>query len=77
MERLKTQTRVARELPELERECGKVNKLYSLAIDFDVYVEPEEMALYQTVMPSFHSLKVCAFYPTLLLPFEGKYRTAQ
>ena len=58
MERLNLQARVARELPQLEQEFNKVNRLYSLAISFDVHVEPEEMALYQTLMPSFHSLKV-------------------
>lgn len=60
MERLNLQARVVRELPQLEQEFIKVNKLYSLAISFEVHVEPEEMALYQTLMPSFHSLKVCA-----------------
>lgn len=59
MERLNLQARVVRELPQLEQEFIKVNKLYSLAISFEVHVEPEEMALYQTLMPSFHSLKVC------------------
>ena len=58
MERLNLQARVTRELPQLEQEFVKVNKLYSLAINFDVYVHPEEMALYQTLMPSFHNLKV-------------------
>ena len=58
MERLNLQARVSRELPQLEHEFVKVTKLYSLAINFDVHVEPEEMALYQTLMPSFHNLKV-------------------
>ena len=58
MERLNLQARVARELPQLEQEFLKVNRLYSLAVSFDVHVDPEEMALYQTLMPSFHSLKV-------------------
>ena len=58
MERLNLQARATRELPQLEQEYVKVNRLYSLAISFDVLVEPEDMALYQTLMPSFHSLKV-------------------
>ena len=61
MERLNLQARVARELPQLEKEFLKVSKLYSLAITFEIHVEPEEMALYQTLMPSFHNLKVCCF----------------
>lgn len=59
MERLNLQARVARELPQLEQEFVKVKELYSLCISFDVHVEPEEMALYQTLTPSFHGLKVC------------------
>ncbi|XP_028393421.1 dynein heavy chain 6, axonemal-like isoform X2 [Dendronephthya gigantea] len=62
MERLNLQARVSRELPQLEQEFLKVNKLYSLAISFDVHVEPEEMALYQTLMPSFHNLKSTMLY---------------
>lgn len=59
MERLKMQTRVAKELPQLEQEFLKVTKLYSLAISFNVVIDAEEMALYKTLMPSVQHLRVC------------------
>lgn len=58
MERLNIQARVARELTQLEQDFVKVNQLYSLITKFEVCVVPEEMALYQTLMPSFQNLKV-------------------
>jgi len=46
------------DMAALEREFNVVTKLYSIAKDFDVKVDPEEFALYQTLAPSFQHLKV-------------------
>jgi len=42
----------------LNKEYNIVIKLYTIAKDFDLPVEPEEYALYQTLSPSFQHLKV-------------------
>ncbi len=46
------------EMPALEKEYAIVIKLYTIAKDFEVQIEPEELALYQTLAPSFQQLKV-------------------
>ena len=46
------------EMPALEKEYAIVTKLYTIARDFDVVIPPEELALYQTLAPSFQHLKV-------------------
>ena len=58
MVRLNMLARVTRELPQLEQEHVKVTRLYSLATHFGVMIDPEEMAFYKTLTPSFHHLKV-------------------
>ena len=42
----------------LEKEYAVVNKMYTIARDFDVSIDPEDLALYQTLSPSFQHLKV-------------------
>lgn len=46
------------DMPALEREFMVVTKLYTIAKEFDVKVNPEDFALYQTLAPSFQHLKV-------------------
>ena len=50
--------RMGMELPALEREYTVVTRLFTIAKDFNMKIEPEELALYQTLMPSFQHLKV-------------------
>ena len=50
--------RMAAELPALEREYTVVTRLFTISKDFDMKILPEELALYQTLMPSFQHLKV-------------------
>lgn len=47
-----------RQLPSLEQEFTVVTKLFTLIRDFDIVMEEEELALYQTLMPTFTHLKV-------------------
>lgn len=51
------------DMPALEREFMVVTRLYTIAKEFDVPVEPEDFALYQTLAPSFQHLKVRLFSP--------------
>ena len=46
------------EIPALDKEYAIVIKLYTIAKDFDIEIDPEEHALYQTLAPSFQQLKV-------------------
>ncbi|EDV29505.1 uncharacterized protein TRIADDRAFT_51924 [Trichoplax adhaerens] len=46
-----------RQLPSLEKEFTVVTKLFTLIRDFDIVMEGEELALYQTLMPTFTHLK--------------------
>ena len=50
--------KMSSEMPALEKEYNIVIKLYTIAKDFEVAIEPEEHALYQTLSPSFQHLKV-------------------
>ncbi len=50
--------RIGMELPALEREYTVVTRLFTIAKDFNMTIQPEELALYQTLMPSFQHLKV-------------------
>ena len=50
--------RMSTELPALEKEYNVVHKMFTIARDFNVYVHPEDLALYKTLAPSFQHLKV-------------------
>ena len=50
--------KMASEMPALEKEYAIVTKLYTIAKDFEVPLNPEDLALYQTLNPSFQHLKV-------------------
>ncbi|XP_070577565.1 LOW QUALITY PROTEIN: dynein axonemal heavy chain 6-like [Ptychodera flava] len=54
--------RMDAELPALEKEFNVVNKLFTISRDFDVPIQPEELAMYQTLMPSFQHLKSLILY---------------
>lgn len=54
--------KMSSELPALEREFDIVNKLFTIAKDYNVQVTDEELALYQTLGPDFVTLKVCKIY---------------
>ena len=51
-------SRMSSEISVLEREYGVVTRLYAIAKNFDMHIEAEELALSQTLMPSFLHLKV-------------------
>ncbi|XP_071833092.1 dynein axonemal heavy chain 6-like isoform X4 [Apostichopus japonicus] len=55
-------SRMGAELPSLEKEYVVVTRLFTIARDFDVIIEPEDLALYQTLMPSFQHLKSVIIY---------------
>ena len=50
---------MGKEISALEREYNIVTRMYNIAKNFDVPISAEELALYQTLMPSFQHLKVC------------------
>ncbi len=50
--------RMVHDLIALEKEFAIVNKLFTIAKDYNVAIEPEDLALYQTLGPSFQHLKV-------------------
>ncbi|XP_051881424.1 dynein axonemal heavy chain 6-like [Pristis pectinata] len=50
------------ELPRLEREFQTVTQLYGIAKEYGVSIPPEEVALYQILVPTFHSLKSNILY---------------
>jgi hypothetical protein len=54
--------KLSAEVPVMETEYTMITKLYTIAKDFDVYVPPEDLALYQILPPSFQHLKVCAAF---------------
>ena len=58
VEHLSFLSKMASEMPALEKEYSIVTKLYTIARDFEVDIKPEELALYQTLSPSFQHLKV-------------------
>jgi len=53
-------SRMSSEINLLEREYTIVTRLYAIAKNFDMPIEAEELALSQTLMPSFMHLKVTA-----------------
>lgn len=61
VEHLTFLSKIGSELPALENEFILVNKLFTIAKDFNVNILPEEMALYQTLAPSFQGLKVSIY----------------
>ncbi|XP_064622088.1 dynein axonemal heavy chain 6-like isoform X2 [Lineus longissimus] len=54
--------RMVSELPALEKEFIIVTKMFTIAKDFNVHLVPEELALYQTLAPSFQHLKSTILY---------------
>ena len=46
------------EMAALDKEFGIVTRYYTIARDNDVPIPAEELALYQTLTPSFQHLKV-------------------
>ena len=53
--------RMSTELPALEKEYDVINKMFTIAKDYNIHILPEDMALYQTLSPSFQHLKVYGF----------------
>lgn len=51
-------SRMANEITSLEKEYNIVTRMYSIARNFEMPISDEELALYQTLMPSFQHLKV-------------------
>ncbi|CAH1791320.1 unnamed protein product [Owenia fusiformis] len=57
VEHLSFLSRMQSEMPALDKEFAIVTKLFTIAQEFHVALEPEEFALYQTLAPSFQHLK--------------------
>ncbi|XP_059839458.1 dynein axonemal heavy chain 6-like [Hypanus sabinus] len=55
-------SRMEIELPKLERKFQTVTQLYGIANEYGVSIPPEEVALYQILVPTFHSLKSNILY---------------
>ncbi|XP_051780645.1 dynein axonemal heavy chain 6-like [Erpetoichthys calabaricus] len=49
--------RVSSEMPSLEKEYNVVNQLYTIAKDYNITIDAEELALFQMLIPSFHTLR--------------------
>ncbi|RUS88168.1 hypothetical protein EGW08_004065, partial [Elysia chlorotica] len=54
--------RMSTELPALEKEYDVINKMFTIAKDYNIMIMPEDMALYQTLSPSFQHLKSTVLY---------------
>jgi len=50
--------KLSSDLPVMETEYNLITKLYAVANDFNVFVPPEDLALYQILPPNFQHLKV-------------------
>ncbi|GCC20829.1 hypothetical protein chiPu_0019397, partial [Chiloscyllium punctatum] len=53
---------IGADMPMLEREFSAVTQFYAIAKEFNVPVPPEELALYQILIPSFQNLKSSVLY---------------
>lgn len=51
-------SKMTSEITALDKEFLIVTKLFTITKDFSVKIEPEDLALYQTLGPSFQGLKV-------------------
>ncbi|KAG2467637.1 DYH6 protein, partial [Polypterus senegalus] len=49
--------RVSSEMPSLEKEYNVVTQLYAIAKDYNITIDAEEFALFQMLIPSFHTLR--------------------
>lgn len=58
VEHLSFMGKMVSEMPALEKEYIIVTKLYTIARDYEVTIDVESLALYQTLAPSFQHLKV-------------------
>ncbi|XP_070181014.1 dynein axonemal heavy chain 6-like [Littorina saxatilis] len=54
--------KMSTELPALEKEYNIVNKMFTIARDYNVDQQPEHLALYKTLAPSFQHLKSTILY---------------
>lgn len=83
VEHLSFLAKMITDMPGLEKEFDIVTKLYTICKEFNVETEPEQLALYQTLAPSFQHLKVCArlyrqvqvYVVTTSLVSTSKWRT--
>ncbi|XP_071789676.1 dynein axonemal heavy chain 6-like isoform X2 [Asterias amurensis] len=62
VEHLAFLSHTASELPKLDQEYTVVTRLFTIARNFNMPIQPEELALYQTLMPSFTHLKTVIIY---------------
>jgi dynein heavy chain, axonemal len=63
--------KLSAEVPAMETEYIMITKLYTIAKDFEVYVPPEDLALYQILPPSFQHLKVCVTFSVIVASREA------
>ncbi|XP_022090728.1 dynein heavy chain 6, axonemal-like isoform X2 [Acanthaster planci] len=62
VEHLAFLSHTASELSKLDEEYNVVTRLFTIARNFNMPIQPEELALYQTLMPSFTHLKTVIIY---------------
>ncbi|XP_038073413.1 dynein heavy chain 6, axonemal-like isoform X3 [Patiria miniata] len=62
VEHLAFLSQTASELSKLDEEYNVVTRLFTIARNFNMPIQPEELALYQTLMPSFTHLKTVIIY---------------
>ncbi|XP_078399007.1 dynein axonemal heavy chain 6-like, partial [Cetorhinus maximus] len=55
-------SRISADMPRLETEFATVTQLYAIANEYSVLVPPEDLALYQILVPSFQSLNSSILY---------------
>ena len=58
VEHLAILSRINNELPALEREFHTVTRLFTIANDFNLKIDPEQYAFYKSLGSTFHHLKV-------------------
>lgn len=65
-------SQIADDIPRLEREHELISKLFAIAMRHHSDLSEEEKALFRTLGPSFHQLKVCDAYDVLIHSFVSK-----
>lgn len=61
VEHLATLTRINNELPLLENEFLIVTRLFNIAHEFNLDIDPEQYAFFKSLGSTFHHLKVSPF----------------
>ncbi len=66
VEHLAILTRINNDLPNLENEFHTVTRLFAIANEFNLYIDPEQYAFFKSLGSIFHHLKVKKVYKKIL-----------